>query len=58
MQNSQLADAHNQVLSVPIDTTFFRHVMRKFATGVTVLTVRDGDSLHGLAAVRWLRGNE
>ena len=50
MQNSQLADAHNQVLSVPIDTTFFRHVMRKFATGVTVLTVRDGDSLHGMTA--------
>jgi flavin reductase (DIM6/NTAB) family NADH-FMN oxidoreductase RutF len=28
----------------------FRHVMRKFATGVTVLTVRDGDRIHGMTA--------
>ena len=50
MQNSTLAKFENQVLSVPLDSTFFRHVMRKFATGVTVLTVRDGDSLHGMTA--------
>ena len=50
MQNSTLADFQNQVLSVPIDSKFFRHVMRKFATGVTVLTVRDGDALHGMTA--------
>ncbi len=29
---------------------YFRHVMRKFATGVTVLTVRDGDHIHGMTA--------
>jgi flavin reductase (DIM6/NTAB) family NADH-FMN oxidoreductase RutF len=50
MQNSTLANFENQVLPVPIDSTFFRHVMRKFATGVTVLTVRDGESLHGMTA--------
>ena len=50
MQNSTLAKLGNQVLSVPIDSKFFRHVMRKFATGVTVLTVRDGESLHGMTA--------
>lgn len=35
---------------MPIDPIFFRHVMRKFATGVTVLTIRDGESLHGMTA--------
>jgi flavin reductase len=50
MQNSTLADLQDQVLSVPIDSTFFRQVMRKFATGVTILTVRDGESLHGMTA--------
>jgi flavin reductase (DIM6/NTAB) family NADH-FMN oxidoreductase RutF len=50
MQNSTLVKLENQVLSVPIDSTFFRHVMRKFATGVTVLTVRDGETLHGMTA--------
>ena len=38
------------VLPDSIDTTHFRHVMRKFATGVTVLTVRDGDDIHGMTA--------
>ena len=50
MQNSTLAKFEGQVLSVPIDSKFFRHVMRKFATGVTILTVRDGNSLHGMTA--------
>jgi flavin reductase (DIM6/NTAB) family NADH-FMN oxidoreductase RutF len=35
---------------VAVDATFFRQVMRKFATGVTVLTVRDGDAIHGMTA--------
>jgi flavin reductase (DIM6/NTAB) family NADH-FMN oxidoreductase RutF len=49
MQNSTLT-IENQVFTVSLDSTFFRHVMRKFATGVTILTVRDGDSLHGMTA--------
>jgi flavin reductase (DIM6/NTAB) family NADH-FMN oxidoreductase RutF len=40
----------NQVPIVPIDPTSFRHVMRKFATGVTLLTVRDGETIHGMTA--------
>jgi flavin reductase (DIM6/NTAB) family NADH-FMN oxidoreductase RutF len=50
MENSTLVKFGNQVLSVPIDSNFFRRVMRKFATGVTVLTVRDGETLHGMTA--------
>ncbi|MCL4490048.1 MAG: flavin reductase family protein [Chloroflexi bacterium] len=37
-------------LPVSIDPLLFRHVMRKFATGVTVLTVRDGEIIHGMTA--------
>lgn len=33
-----------------IDPTLFRKVMRRFATGVTILTVRDGDQIHGMTA--------
>ncbi len=33
-----------------IDSTFFRRVMRRFPTGVTVLTVRDGEQIHGMTA--------
>ncbi len=33
-----------------IDPTFFRHVMRRYATGVAILTVRNGDRLHGMTA--------
>lgn len=40
----------SKVFTVPIDPTSFRKVMRKFATGVTVLTVRDGQTLHGMTA--------
>jgi flavin reductase (DIM6/NTAB) family NADH-FMN oxidoreductase RutF len=50
MQNSTLPTFENQVLSVSIGPKFFRQVMRKFATGVTALTVRDGESLHGMTA--------
>jgi flavin reductase (DIM6/NTAB) family NADH-FMN oxidoreductase RutF len=50
MQNMTLVEFEDQVVSVPIDSKFFRHVMRKFATGVTVLTVRDGGLLHGMTA--------
>jgi flavin reductase (DIM6/NTAB) family NADH-FMN oxidoreductase RutF len=35
---------------VSIDPTTFRRVMRRFATGVTVLTVRDGERIHGMTA--------
>lgn len=35
---------------VSVDPIFFRHVMRKFATGVAVVTVRDGDEIHGMTA--------
>lgn len=45
-----LTKFENQVLTAPIDPTSFRHVMRKFATGVTLLTVRDGDAIHGMTA--------
>ena len=34
----------------PVDSKQFRQVMRKFATGVTVLTVRDGENIHGMTA--------
>ena len=50
MHSSTRAKFANQVLTVPIESSFFRHVMRKFVTGVTVLTVRDGESLHGMTA--------
>lgn len=33
-----------------VDSKLFRQVMRKFATGVTVLTVRDGENIHGMTA--------
>lgn len=33
-----------------VDSKLFRQVMRKFATGVTVLTVRDGEHIHGMTA--------
>ncbi len=35
-----------------IDPTLFRQVMRRFPTGVTILTVRDGDRIHGMTALR------
>ena len=50
MQIHTLPKIESQVLPVPIDATDFRHVMRKFATGVTALTVRDGDRIHGMTA--------
>lgn len=50
MQINTLPKLESQVLPMPIDTTFFRRVMRKFATGVTVLTVRNGESVHGMTA--------
>lgn len=40
----------NKVFTVPVDPTTFRHVMRKFATGVTLLTVRDGETVHAMTA--------
>ncbi len=50
MQVVSLLKPENKVFSVPIDPITFRRVMRKFATGVTVLTVRDGQTLHGMTA--------
>ncbi len=40
----------SKVFTVPIDPTTFRKVMRKFATGIAVLTVRDGQAPHGMTA--------
>ncbi len=33
-----------------IDPNLYRQVMRRFASGVTVLTVRDGEEIHGMTA--------
>lgn len=33
-----------------VDPTLFRSVMRRFATGITVMTVRDGTVIHGMTA--------
>lgn len=33
-----------------INANFFRQIMRRYPTGVTVLTVRDGDDIHGMTA--------
>ncbi len=33
-----------------IDSTLFRQVMRRFPTGVALLTVCDGDEIHGMTA--------
>ncbi|MBI3741421.1 MAG: flavin reductase [Chloroflexi bacterium] len=33
-----------------LDSNLYRQVMRRFATGVAILTVRDGDHLHGMTA--------
>ncbi len=35
---------------MPIEPLQFRLVMRRFATGVTVVTIRDGDAIHGMTA--------
>ena len=33
---------------MPIDTTAFREVLRNWASGVTVVTTRSGDKMHGM----------
>jgi flavin reductase (DIM6/NTAB) family NADH-FMN oxidoreductase RutF len=33
---------------MPIDSNLFRQVMSQFATGITVVTARTGDEIHGL----------
>ncbi len=35
---------------MPVDWNTYRQAMRHFATGVAVLTVRDGDTIHGMTA--------
>jgi len=35
---------------VPVDWNTFREAMRRFATGVAILTVRDGEMIHGMTA--------
>lgn len=35
---------------VSVDPLYFRRVMRRLATGVTVITVRDGNTVHGMTA--------
>jgi flavin reductase (DIM6/NTAB) family NADH-FMN oxidoreductase RutF len=35
---------------MPIDPNLFREVMSQFATGITVVTTRTGDEIHGLTA--------
>ncbi|MBI4785795.1 MAG: flavin reductase [Chloroflexi bacterium] len=39
-----------QELDVAVDTLYYRRVMRRLATGVTVVTVRDGNFVHGMTA--------
>ena len=36
--------------TVSVDPLFYRRVMRRLATGVTVVTVRDGNLIHGMTA--------
>ena len=36
--------------SLPLSASSFRQVMGTFATGVTIVTVRSGDTIHGLTA--------
>jgi len=40
---------------VPVDWNTFRGAMRRFATGVAILTVRDGDAIHGMTPTLHLR---
>jgi flavin reductase (DIM6/NTAB) family NADH-FMN oxidoreductase RutF len=40
----------NKVFTLGTDQSQFRQVMRRFATGVTVLTVRTGETIHGMTA--------
>jgi flavin reductase (DIM6/NTAB) family NADH-FMN oxidoreductase RutF len=35
---------------MPTDWNTFREAMRRFATGVAIMTVRDGDAIHGMTA--------
>jgi flavin reductase (DIM6/NTAB) family NADH-FMN oxidoreductase RutF len=37
-------------LTVPVEPLAFRRVMRRLATGVTVVTVREGNRIHGMTA--------
>jgi flavin reductase (DIM6/NTAB) family NADH-FMN oxidoreductase RutF len=40
-----------------IDSRLFRRVMSRFPTGVTVLTVRDGDEMRGMTANAFMSGS-
>jgi flavin reductase (DIM6/NTAB) family NADH-FMN oxidoreductase RutF len=40
-----------------IDPRLFRRVMSRFATGVTVITLRDGDGLRGMTANAFMSGS-
>ena len=35
---------------MPVDWNIYRDAMRQFATGVAILTVRDGETIHGMTA--------
>ena len=49
MLNAEIATSIPSPL-VSVDPTAFRQVMRRFPTGVTLLTVRAGDAIHGMTA--------
>jgi flavin reductase (DIM6/NTAB) family NADH-FMN oxidoreductase RutF len=38
------------VLNIPINPDLFRQVMSQFATGITIVTTRAGEEMHGLTA--------
>ncbi len=38
------------MLNIPINSDLFRQVMRQFATGITIVTTRAGEEIHGLTA--------
>ena len=40
-----------------IDSHLFRHAMGRFATGVTVITVRDGGTVRGMTANAFMSGS-
>lgn len=47
----------NDALELEIDSRHFRRVMGRFATGVTVITVTDGDQVRGMTANAFMSGS-
>ena len=44
-------------MATEIDARRFRRVMGRFATGVTVITARDGDGVRGMTATAFMSGS-